>query len=236
MRKVMIFFAICVLTTGIFAQNKGDDAQPQFSREPTGTEITKPNEPKQLPSVSNSPTQPQFSREPTGTELVKPIQTEPLPSSLTNSEMQAWDMIFRALEKDPASKSFQAKEPPSSLPTRRQGNDRGVGLSKTGGDAFVSSRGQGRRPESSANSAKGESTGKGIRGLSNQGFSHGESAENEVEIEIKDNDDRGGLPANRPPGWDVGKKEGWKGGNVPPGLDTPPGLRKQNRKRGRNEK
>lgn len=196
MKRAMIFFAVCVLAVAIFAQNKGDDAQPQFSREPTGT------------------------------ELVKPLQMEPLPSSLTNSEMQAWDMIFRALEKDPASKGLQAKEPPTRLSNKRQGNNQGAGLSKSGSEAFGTSRGQGRRPESSVHSAKGESAGRGIRGNSNQGLSRGESAEKEAE----DDDDREGLPSKRPPGWDVGKKEGWKGG------DTPPGLRKQKHDRQRGGK
>ncbi len=42
-------------------------------------------------------------------------------------------------------------------------------------------------------------------------------------------DTKGG--GDRPAGWDKGKKEGWQGGNVPPGLEkrggTPPGLKKK---------
>ncbi len=174
---------------------------------------------------------PTFSRETPDAELSKPIKSETPPTSvIPKPEDQAWQMIFDALEKEePSDLSSSKPQWEINMPS-----EDGSG----GGEAISSSRGHERLSDIPIPVDIGGVAGRGSAGQGNSSrASVGHEREEievereEIEIEIEDDDDREGLPSNRPPGWDVGKKEGWKGGNVPPGLATPPGLRKRNQNR-----
>ncbi|HDR91121.1 MAG TPA: hypothetical protein ENN75_02610 [candidate division Zixibacteria bacterium] len=232
MKLFALIFLICLISIPLFSQSK----TPQLGRENTGEELTKPSEQKDLSSSTPDPAEPQKSKQPAGSEAVKPYEGNVLPSSLSDSEAQAWDMIFRPLEKDPYSRRLQTKQPPTRIDNQSATGSREpkAGKHSSGGEkALSSSRGHGRRPDVAIPVDISGVARRGSAGKGNSSRGNVEGKREEVEVENENDGNREGLPSNRPPGWDVGKKEGWKGGNVPPGLDTPPGLRKQNQNRQR---
>ncbi|MGC9316206.1 MAG: hypothetical protein ACP5G4_11370, partial [bacterium] len=147
--------------------------------------------------------------EPAGSEAVKPYEGDALPSSLSDSETEAWDMIFRALEKDPYSSRLQVKQPPSRIYDHTSSGNRAnvPNAGKRGG------RGNSGTAETEVRSGE----------QANNSGNNGPQGNHKAGSNSKGDSGR----QERPKGWDEGEKKGWEGG------DTPPGLRKQNKNRKR---
>jgi len=205
MKIFPLIILVCLISIPLFSQSK----TPQLGRENAGEELTKSPEQRDLPSSTPALDEPRKSKEPAVSETVKPFTGEALPSSLSDSETQAWDMIIRAMDKDPYSSRLQAKQPPTRIDNQSATGSR-TNLSNAGKRG---GRGNSETAESTVRSSEqGHHSANNVSRNNRKAGSNGKTNSSEQE---------------RPKGWDEGEKKGWEG------QDTPPGLRKHNKNRKR---
>ncbi len=205
MKIFALIFLICLISIPLLSQSK----TPQLGRENAGEELTKPPEQRDLSPSTPALDDPRKSREPAVSETVKPFTGEALPSSLSDSETQAWDMIIRAMEKDPYSSRLQTKQPPARLDNQ----------SSTGSRTNV--------PNAGKRGGRGNSGSAGSEARSGEKANPSENERSHGNQNAASNDKGNTGKQERPKGWDEGEKKGWEG------RDTPPGLRKHNKNRKR---